>query len=314
VADIKRFCDRRITWLLADFPDCSTPSEVLDCVANKLGLGFEVIQSDEQLRALVQAYAGKGEKAFANLEAEFRRDAYGVLIRRQHRESWEHSYVSVIDGRGDKFARVYFTKWHEVAHLLTLTDQMRLTFWRSHCTEDLQNPEESMMDVIAGHFGFRPPEGFEFDTNVISFEAIEELRRELCPEASKQSALISFVKFWPSPALLIHAELALKSGERAIVEQGTFAFAEKPQPLLRAVKVTPSDAAREGGFNIFRNMRVPEQSVIRRVFDGEAAYAEAEEDMSWWESSDGTILPEWRVTVKARRSREAVEALIAPLQ
>jgi hypothetical protein len=87
---------------------------------------------------------------------------------------------------------------------------MRLVFRRTHCAEDRQNPEEKMMDVIAGHFGFRPPAGFEFETSQVSFQAIDQLREQLCSEASKQSALISFVKFWPTPCLLIRAELALK--------------------------------------------------------------------------------------------------------
>jgi hypothetical protein len=59
-------------------------------------------------------------------------------------------------------------------------------------------------------------------------------------------------------------------------------------------------------------MRVPDQSVIRSVYDGELMYAEAQEELSWWETSDGAVLPQRRIRVVARRSWDGVEALIAP--
>src|SRR5262249_30087173 len=154
------------------------------------------------------------------------------------REAWQAPHVSVIDCRGEKAAREYFTKWHEVVHLLIVTDQKRLSFRRTHCAGNRADPEETLVDVIASRLGFRPPLGFDFGTSEISFEAVERLRGELCPEASKQAALIGFVRYWPAPCLLISAKPGLRRRELERVEQPTFSFVDAPTAALRAVHVT----------------------------------------------------------------------------
>ena len=68
----------------------------------------------------------RGEKIFATLEQELSEDVFAITYRRNNGEYWEREFVSVIDSRGSKASRVYFTKWHELAHLLTLIDQLRL--------------------------------------------------------------------------------------------------------------------------------------------------------------------------------------------
>src|SRR6185295_4825249 len=115
--------------------------------------------------------------------------------------------------------------------------------------------------------------------------------------------------FWPKPCLLVTARLAFRTRDQERLTQGAFEFLDAPTEALRAVHVTTSDTAREGDFMIPRNMRIPETSVINRVFLGEADYEEAEEDLSDWESSDGRRRPQQRVLVKARRSWDSVEAL-----
>jgi hypothetical protein len=106
--------------------------------------------------------------------------------------------------------------------------------------------------------------------------------------------------------------MALKRGERRDLAQGTLGFQEKPKEMLRAVQVTPNDAAREANFVIFPNMRIPELSIINRVFAGDAADGQAAEDLSWWESSDGSRLPSAKVLVQVRSSWDGVRALITP--
>ncbi len=95
--------------------------------------------------------------------------------------------------------------------------------------------------------------------------------------------------------------------------QNRFDFAEAPARHLRAVYVTHSDMAREVDFAIFRNMRVPESSVIHRVYSDGVAYLDANENLDIWESSDGNALKACLVNVKARKSWDGVEALITPV-
>ena len=312
VGDILRYCDRRVRKLLSDFTDEQTPGSILDWLASKLGTRFEVVESDAEVINVQDKYIGLGEVGFVDLLNELSGDVFGITIRRHKQQPFESPFVSIIDCRGSKASARYFTKWHEIAHLLTMTDQLRLVFRRTQCSSQSKEPEEALMDIIAGQFGFRPPANFQFETEEISFQAIEDLRVLLCPEASKQAALISFVKFWPAPCILLTAKMGMRKSEERKSVQNHFGFVEAPTEYLRAVKVTPSDAAREAGFTIFRNMRVPEASIIHRVYSDLIFESQADEDLSMWGSSNGDFLPSQKVTVKARKSWDGVEALIVP--
>src|ERR1035441_6851450 len=93
----------------------------------------------------------------------------------------ELPFVSVIDCRGEKRFRSYYTKWHELGHLLILTDQMRLTFRRTHFGLEDKDPEEALVDVIAGAFGFLPDIVRPLAKGQPSFDGIEDIRIHLCP-------------------------------------------------------------------------------------------------------------------------------------
>jgi hypothetical protein len=308
IAAVIKFCDKRVQDFLKSFPECNTLTELLDCIAAKLGTVFEIVTTDEDLRQIQKKYLSEGEKIFATLDQELSEDVFAITYRRNNREDWEREFVSVIDSRGSKAARAYFTKWHELAHLLTLTDQLRLSFRRTHVAKSFNSPEEALMEMIAGHFGFYGPFIKPHIGGTISFEAIEALRREVCPEASQQSALIGIVKAWPQPCLLVNARLATKKGEA--LQQNLFS-SNSSSSSLRSVHVTINEAARRNHLAIFENMRVPESSIIYRVFQG-MPYGEAVENLSSWESSKGFRLRDRLVEVQAKGSWEAVDALITP--
>jgi hypothetical protein len=313
VDDILAYCEAKIKEFMSAFPDCPTLSSMLNWVAARVGTTFETIESDAALQDIKGRFLERNEKRFAALEDELASDDdFGITLKLQNREPWEPEYVSVIDCRGEKASRAYFTKWHEIAHLLTLTSQGRLAFRRSHSSNESNNPEERLMDIIAGRFGFYPPIVQRFIKDEISFEVIDVLRAQLCPEASSQASIINLTKFWPTPCILVCAEMGLKKAEEATLAQQNL-FGEGPQARLRAAKVTFSNSAREAGFMIHKNMRVPEQSVIYRVFQEDVFYDEAYEDLFWWESK-GRHQPECPILVKARRSWDSVEALIIPKQ
>lgn len=248
------------------------------------------------------------------MERELDDQTYGITLRRLQRKLWEAEFVSVIDCRGEKVHRENYTKWHELGHLLILTDQNRNSFRRTHCSlAEIKDPEESLVDIIAGAFAFFPEMVRAHARGPISFELVEEIRQLLSPQASRQSALIGIVKGWSTPCLLVHAELGLRKADKRKLAQGSFDFNDLPELQLRAVHVTQSEAARQTGLSIFPNMRVPEESVIYRVFSDGAGELEAEEDLSWWESSDGSRLKAEPVLVKARFAWNSVEALITHL-
>jgi len=70
--------------------------------------------------------------------------------------------------------------------------------------------------------------------------------------------------------------------------------------------------ARDMGFSIIRQFRVPSKSVIYQLFQCNIDADEAIENLSWWESSSGTCLPNRIVKVQARKMGMAVHALVTP--
>ena len=313
VQAILRHCGRQVRKFMQDFPECSTLGELLELAAAKLGTRFEEIDSDDRLEQVRSDYLRRGEKGFADLHEQLTSDVFGITFFRISRKPWEPRYVSVIDCRGEKAFRSYFTKWHELGHLLILTDQLRLNFRRTHCVPNLKEPEETLVDIIAGHFGFFEDLVCKQAKGVrASFSDFDGLRRTLCPEASQQSARIGFAKSWPEPCLLIGAELGLRSRDQREQHQGRLAFQPHPAPDLRAVYVTPSESAASAGLVVYRNMRVPRRSVIAKIHRGECANARSLENLDWWEVSDGSRLPSIPVHVEAEAVGDHVEALLTP--
>ncbi len=309
---IRDFCEKRIAAIVREFSGCDSLSQLTDMVRGRLETTFEVIRSDEDLQDVRGRYVAKGEVGFANLKNELSGEVFGITFQRRKRDSWEPRFVSVIDCRGEKASREYFTKWHELAHLICLTDQLRLAFRRTHSDRDSKDPEESMMDIVAGHLGFLPSLVRPHIDGKICFDKIDSLKARLCPEASRESALTGFVQAWPTPVILIKAELALRKDEIRQANQMGFGFASRPVPALRAVTVIENGEARRTSFRIHPRMRVPERSILHSVFEGGSKSAESDENLGWWESSDGTRLPSTPIHVKARRAWEGVEGLITP--
>src|SRR5207249_4343227 len=107
------------------------------------------------------------------------------------------------------------------------------------------------------------------------------------------------------------AKWGLKKRDAERIAQGLLKESTAPGIALRAVRISANEAARLENFFIPQNMRVPRNCVITRVLDGEAPVLEAEEDLSWWTSSDGGRLHVRRVHVVARRMQGGVQALIS---
>lgn len=122
------------------------------------------------------------------------------------------------------------------------------------------------MDIIAGRFGFYDRIFHKTVSDTISFSELERVRQDLCPEASLQAYLISFIKYWPRPCIYLRAEVGLNKTEKQAADQGAFDFLDVPVPVLRAVEVSVNELARKYGFRLFPNMRIPESSIVQTVF------------------------------------------------
>lgn len=323
VDQILAFCGEKIRGWLRGRRGIPTVAELEAIVCEKLHLVIEEFTTDEELNVIIRKYIAMGEVAFASLKAEFDDKTYATLMERN--TATRHSpdrYVAVIDCRGSKANRRFFTRWHEIAHLLTLYRQLELPLHRSR---DENTPIERLMDKIAGEIGFyepilRPVLNSEIIRNGgLTFAAIENIRQGFCPDASFQATLKACIARVNTPVVYLEASMGLKKGERDLLEsrQAEFLPRRLPTAKLRAVIVGPNQAAR-GQVEIHRNMEVPTTSIIYRTFFGDAALGDAfelvgAERLADWTHSDGSSLADMDVMVQARRFPGGVYAIIRPL-
>ena len=174
-----------------------------------------------------------------------------------------------------------------------------------------KDPEETLVDLIAGHMGFFPQFLLPEIRTDVTFAEVDRIRGKLCPEASFLSSAIAYAKNHGQPCLLIDAKLALKNEEKVSLLQGSFGFYDPPVPKLRVQSVVPSNNAGQYGLYIPKNYRVPEASIIHRVHNGHQDRAAAVECLSLWESSDGKCLGPRAIQIEVRNAFNSVLALIS---
>ncbi len=88
----------------------------------------------------------------------------------------------------------------------------------------------------------------------------------------------------------------------------------KPQPKLRVTSAASNSAAKAIRLQVHKGMRIPPDSIISQVFNGAQEFASfsAVENLQWWSSSRGALLPPLSVVVEAIKVRDAVWAIITP--
>lgn len=315
-------CRRRIDSWVAE-AGCITGIDALEALVTKrLQMVFEEIRCDEDFDRLTQGYAReKREFVFATMRSKFDDDAnptFGALVLRRNAASDSPDrYIAVIDCRGSKLARRFFTRWHEIAHRLTTHADGGDTEpgYRSE-----HDPIERMMDEIAGHLGFYGPifdPAFRQASEgkpLLTFGTVESIISGAFPAASFQATLFACARRVTTPVVYLEAALNHKKEVKRKFATPSLFDEEPPPGELRAVKVIPNEAAQGDGFTIPTNMRVPPGTVIHRLFDADPQTSgEASEDLSQWESQ-GRTLERRAVAVEGRKVAERVIAIVQPLE
>jgi hypothetical protein len=319
VVAILDLCRNRIDRWVAEAGGVPSVEHLERLVTEKLQMVFEEIRDDGDFDRIKQVYAtGKRDGVFASMRLKFEDEqnpTYGALVRRKNvTADARDRYVAVIDCRGDKLSRRFFTRWHEIAHRLTTDAEPDEPVYRSE-----HDPIEQMMDRVASHVGFYEPLfGPSFDQEMrgkrkLSFDAVENIRRDAFPDASFQSTLFACHRRYAEPAVYIEATPALKVKHKREITQGAqWLFDDlRPLPQLRAVIVIQNDAAKQCGLFIAPKMRIPGTSLIHRIYCDESLNdRESIENLSDWEHSGGKWLADQEVRVEARRTRDRVIALV----
>lgn len=319
-AIVTRCVDLVTDWVTNLGPVAGLPA-LLELVAAKLCVHFEVIRSDEDVAEIARTYLKQREFAFATIDSDFRRATDAIVIRLEHAPPHSNKvYVAVIDGRGQKSARVWFSKWHEIAHLLAEPPQRGLVFRRTETTK--RDPLERLMDDIGGALAFYGPLFRPLIARRFADEQCEpptlhrllQVHEEHCGFASAHATLNAIVKHLSTPLVLVEARMAVKASEEiASASVDMFPHDVTSREQLRAVTVLRNDAATKRGLYIPRNMRVPSASVIASVHanTSRSEPANSTENLAWWTSSNRS-LPAQQVVVEAKRFNNRVLALIRP--
>jgi hypothetical protein len=321
VNSILRLCHEKIAGWLRTAPQIRSLDELQSMVCARLSLIFEEFQSDEELAQLIRKYVALGEKGFAGIKATFVDDVFATLAERHHRNHADEArYVAFIDLRGEKAARRYFTRWHEIAHLLTMVKQLELPF--RHRSSGPRNPIEQLMDVIAGEVGFYEPlfrpavEAAVTREGRLTFAIVDSIRACMCPQASFHATFIACSRFAPTPVVNLEVGMGLKKAEADLLRSGQMGMfgSTEPEMKLRALVAVSNEAAKKAGLRVNPNMQVPDGSLLARLFHEVDDQREAvgRESLLTWRHSDGTSTGRMDVVIEARRLRDKVIAIATP--
>jgi hypothetical protein len=324
VAAIRGFCQKQIQNLIKGVGTIESIQALAGIVCEKLNLLVHEVWSDADVRNVANLYLERGERVFAFLEEDLRPDTYGVLIRLQKDTNSGFRWIAVIDCRGEKQHRRFFTLWHEIVHRITAVSQYELPFHRTLIGGRPKDPIEKLTDLVAGDLGFfdrlfLPVLSREVGTSKrLTFEIVERVRAEFCSDASFVATLNACLSRVDFPVILVKAQIALKKSERDQLnspQRYLFPLA-RPTPQLRAISAIANEAAKKVSFYIPANMRIPKSSIIAKLFVEQEPMlrtGEALENLKDWTSSDGSSLPTRRVSVQARKIHDEVFALVSLL-
>ena len=318
---IRNYCLQKVRGIISTFGEITQLNQLLEVVRSHLQMNFEEVHDDEDLSMITQKYLDRGELIFGNLHRELDDETDGVLIRLNRAKPWELKFVAVINCRGNKAYRAYFSKWHEVSHLLT-TPPTQMTFQFRRTPVFKKDPEEQIVDRVAGDLAFYenifyPALEREIaDDERLTFSAIERLRVTVCDGASREATLRAGIRQVLAPQLLVIAGMGYKKDEERLINSKQIGlFPDKTlkiEPKLRALEVLSGQVAIDAGLRIHKNMRVPERSIIFKAYEdftNSSQTYEEYENLSWWKHSKG-CLNAANVIVEAKKSGNKVFALV----
>lgn len=322
VKSILSYCRNRIDGWVAESGGVRDIETLESLVTQRLQMIFEEIKTDEDFDRITEMYAkAKKDPVFATMRYRFddpRNPTYGALVQRRNVTAQSPDrFVAVIDCRGSKLARRFFTRWHEIAHRLTTHADLPEPEYRSE-----HDPIERLMDEIAGHVGFYEPL-FEpaycrasHGKSLLSFDTVQSVLSSSFAAASFQATLFACARRVPTPVLYVEAAIGHKKEVKKKIEDKSLRlFADEPPPgEWRAVKVVPNTAAQQEKFMIPTNMRVPAGSVLYCLSEAEPLTdCSGREDLNSWEDSKGKRLEKRAVVVEARKVPDRVIAIVQPV-
>ena len=324
LSQIRKYALGRVQQIVSGFPEPITDLETLRLVlANKYRVQIEFIHEDADVEHVVRRHDDFHHLLSARLREEFvEGETEGITLERAEWDPALFRYLAVIDARGARSSRAFFTSFHELTHLIVHPPQIPFPGFRRtpSVEEKTKDPIESVVDHVAAQIGFYAPVfGPLLDEALrqeggLTFRCLDAVRLPTTPPPSLQATAMAAVNVVPEPVVFLHARRAYKKAEeRALASpQATFDFAKvKPKFDLRAVMVVANETAKRSGVAIHRHIRIPEGSVIAQALEGpEEVELHAAEDQASWENSTIGNLPALPLDVRATRRGRFVYGLM----
>ena len=323
VENLRNFALNKVEQFLAIHPIKADSIDVFTkVVCDKLSVKVEFIDMDDDIYRISKEYRNFNTALASILADEFvRGDTEGITLRASNYVEGLRKFLAIIDRRGERRSRAYFTTWHEIVHLLLPTRDQEVETVRRTPNQEAKkkDPIESVIDHVAGYLAiyepiFKPVLLAKVKELGFSFEAIEQARDLCLPEASLLATLIRSINFFSFPILLLQLDLKLTKGEEKLANspQLGFDFFEHPvEPKLRISRLIRNENAKAGYFNIQENMRIPKNSALSMTYYNEKdATYQAEENQGLWETSKNGALSELSIRVQAAKRGQYVYGLI----
>lgn len=289
----------------------SSLTQLRDIVAAQLNLTIREIRAPEDIKTLLEDFPSTKEPVMARIPRELDDQTDAIVVHRPNCEPWERPYLAVINCMGDHFYKRYFSKWHEIVHLLLEGRQMTFAFRRTHEAEK-QQPLEQLVDRVAGHLAFysplfKPVFHEAVSSTGLTFDAINYIRAKIAPEASRQATILACVRHSPNPVLYARLGMSLKKTERAMLAEPDFFPETKvvPEPKLRILDSASNEAAQKVGLQMFRNMSISDDSLAARAFKTGGSI-EGQEDFALWRDD----VPLKQVAIQAVKIGSDVHCLL----
>ena len=291
-------------------------SDLLDKVAMSFSLEIVEIHEDRDIAQLLERIPPTKEPVFARLAAELDDSTDAVILQRQAQKDWEMPYLAVINCRGWHHSRRYFSKWHEVIHLLLDGKQLRFAFRRR--AQKRKHPEEILVDKIAGEVAFLPDlfgpvlEAEMKRAGRLGFDVVERVRLRISPDASRESTIYACVRQCNDPVVFLRAKLGYKRSETRQLNDllSSLDDASPPQAKLRVRAPLANDAAVATGVRFHENMQVPAASLVSATYARSINRADGHERLEIWETSGSGPIGQGRLGVEAIRRGDEVWCLL----
>lgn len=294
---IIEYCKREVDKLITSRVHPKNLIDLLNYVATSLGVTVKEIHEDKDLDQLEQEIPPESEPVIGRLRKELDDQTDALILERKNKHPWEQPYLAVINCRGSHSLKKYFSKWHEIVHLLLDGKQLRLAFRRTPSFK--REPEEILVDRIAAALAYHPAyldpalEEETFSNGKLSFDMIDRIREKLAPEASRLSTMIACIKKAKGPVCFIRARFGFKKDEERLLMAMEHQLEEKFAPVmkLRVREATSSRKLEELGLRFHKNMEIPSTSIIGKAFEGSDydSYIGTELLQAWTTSKDGPI-------------------------